>query len=147
MPSDLMTFRVRISNGLERDKFGNEGRVGRLGIGAGKVSIAPVGAGESVTLAWSQTIGIMRTMVAGLAQIITGERSVKELGGPIKIANWDYRFEQRGGKTLVVETWTDHRPPVFGTIVGLFIGVTDRPDRNRQGMEATLARLATAVES
>jgi regulator of sigma E protease len=85
---EQMTFRVRISNELERDKFGNEGRVGRLGIGAGKVSIAPVGAGESVTLAWSQTIGIMRTMVAGLAQIITGERSVKELGGPIKIAKY-----------------------------------------------------------
>ena len=42
---EQMTFRVRISNELERDKFGNEGRVGRLGIGAGKVSIAPVGAG------------------------------------------------------------------------------------------------------
>ena len=31
---------------------------------------------------------IMRTMVAGLGQIITGERSVKELGGPIKIAKY-----------------------------------------------------------
>lgn len=76
-----------------------------------------------------------------------GQFSFDVTRGPIKIANWDYRFEQRGGKTLVVETWTDHRPPVLGTIVGLFIGVTDRPDRNRQGMEATLARLATAVES
>ena len=41
-----------------------------------------------MTLAGSQTIGIMRTMVTGLGQIITGERSVKELGGPIKIAKY-----------------------------------------------------------
>ena len=81
-----LTFEVRIADILVRDRFGNEGRIGRLGIGAGKVAIAPVGPLEAVTLAWDQTIGIMRTMVAGLGQIITGERSVKELGGPIKIA-------------------------------------------------------------
>ncbi|MEP7202045.1 MAG: SRPBCC family protein [Ilumatobacteraceae bacterium] len=77
-----------------------------------------------------------------------GERfSFDVTRGPLKIANWDYRFEQQGGNTLVVETWTDHRVPVIGTIVGWFIGVTDRPDRNRRGMEATLANLAAAVES
>ena len=85
---EVQTFRVRITDSLERDKFGNEGRVGRLGIGAGKVTVEPVGAGESVSLAWRQTIGIMRMMVTGLGQIFTGERSVKELGGPIKIAKY-----------------------------------------------------------
>ncbi len=66
--------------------------------------------------------------------------------GPFKIANWDYRFEQEGNKTLVVETWTDHRIPVVGTISSLLIGVRDRPGRNRQNMEATLAKLAASVE-
>jgi Polyketide cyclase / dehydrase and lipid transport len=66
--------------------------------------------------------------------------------GPLKVANWDYRFEQDGNKTLVVETWTDHRPPVVGTVSSLFIGVRDRPGRNRQNMEATLAKLAAFVE-
>jgi ribosome-associated toxin RatA of RatAB toxin-antitoxin module len=66
--------------------------------------------------------------------------------GPFKIANWDYRFEQDGGMTSVVETWTDHRIPVMGTILSLFIGVRDRPGRNRQNMEATLSNLAAAVE-
>ncbi len=83
-----LTFKVRIADSLERDKFGNEGRVGRLGIGAGKVAIAPLGPVESVTLAGRQTFGIMRMMITGLGQIITGERSVKELGGPIKIAKY-----------------------------------------------------------
>jgi len=82
------TFKVRIADTVEKDRFGNEGRVGRLGIGAGKVDIAPVGPGEAVALGTRQTFGIMRTMVAGLGQIFTGERSVKELGGPIKIAKY-----------------------------------------------------------
>ena len=48
----------------------------------------PLGPGEAVNLAWRQTVGIIRMMVTGLGQIITGERSVKELGGPIKIAKF-----------------------------------------------------------
>jgi hypothetical protein len=66
--------------------------------------------------------------------------------GPFKIANWDYRFEQDGSTTLVVETWTDHRMPFLGTIGGFVVGIRDRPGRNRQNMEVTLARLAAAVE-
>ena len=66
--------------------------------------------------------------------------------GPLKIANWDYRFEQDGAMTAVIETWTDHRPRVVGTVIGWFIGVADRPARNRQTMEATLSKLAATVE-
>ena len=66
--------------------------------------------------------------------------------GPFKIANWRYSFERDGNKTMVVETWTDHRVPVVGTIGSLFIGVRDRPGRNRENMEATLAKLAASVE-
>jgi len=66
--------------------------------------------------------------------------------GPVKIANWEYRFVQDGAKTTVIETWTDHRVPGIGKIAGFFVGVRDRPGRNRDNMEATLARLAAAVE-
>lgn len=66
--------------------------------------------------------------------------------GPTRVANWDYRFEQKGGITSVVETWTDQRPPVIGPVVNLMIGVRDRAERNRRNMEATLANLAAAVE-
>jgi regulator of sigma E protease len=81
-------FRVRIADTVERDKFGNESRVGRIGIGAGKVEIVPVGPGQAVALAGDQTMAIMRMTVTGIGQILTGERSVKELGGPIKIAKF-----------------------------------------------------------
>jgi len=79
---------IRIASFVEKDKFGNEARIGRIGIGAGKPQIIPVGAGEAVTLGVEQSFGIMKMMAAGIGQIFTGERSVKELGGPVKIAKY-----------------------------------------------------------
>ncbi|MEO6718486.1 MAG: RIP metalloprotease RseP [Novosphingobium sp.] len=83
-----LKFNVPARAETESDRFGNEGRVGRIGIGAGKITVVPVGPIEAVTLSGSQTLGVMRMMVTGLGQIISGERSVKELGGPIKIAKY-----------------------------------------------------------
>jgi len=79
---------VRIAEVIEKDRFGNEARIGRLGIGAGKAEVIPVGPVEAVTLAAGQSIGVMKMMVTGIGQIFAGERSVKELGGPIKIAKY-----------------------------------------------------------
>ena len=66
--------------------------------------------------------------------------------GPIKVATWDYRFEQSGDATSVVETWTDRRNPLAAKVAILIAGVRDRPEHNRQNMEATLEKLAAAVE-
>lgn len=79
---------VKIALAVETDRFGNEARIGRLGIGAGKAEVVEVGPIEAVTLGVDQSIGIMRMMITGISQIFTGERSVKELGGPIKIAKY-----------------------------------------------------------
>lgn len=88
--SEEIEIPVRIAEYFETDQFGNEARIGRLGVGAdtARMEIVEVGAGEAVTLAFGQSIGIMRMMATGIGQIITGERSVKELGGPIKIAKF-----------------------------------------------------------
>lgn len=73
---------------VEKDSFGNEARIGRIGIKTNLVKREPVGPVEAVTLGVQQSFGIMRMMVTGISQIFTGERSVKELGGPIKIAKY-----------------------------------------------------------
>ena len=83
-----LTLPVKIATFIQSDSYGNEARIGRIGIKAGEVAIEPVGAGESLTLAGSQTWGVIRMMVTGITQIVSGERSVKELGGPIKIAQY-----------------------------------------------------------
>jgi regulator of sigma E protease len=79
---------VRIREAVERDRFGNEARIGRIGIAAGRARLVPVGPVEAVRLAADQTAGIIRLTVTGIGQIFSGERSVRELGGPIKIAKY-----------------------------------------------------------
>ncbi|MBD3762012.1 RIP metalloprotease RseP [Rhizorhabdus sp.] len=71
---------------VERDRFGNEFRKGTIGVMSGPQVIEPVSLLQLPVEATRQTIGIVRMMVDTLGQIITGRRSVKELGGPLKIA-------------------------------------------------------------
>lgn len=73
---------------VERDRFGNEYRIGRLGIWANQRAIEPVGPGEAVLLGVEQTRAIVVMMVTGIEQIVTGRRPLTELGGPIKIAKF-----------------------------------------------------------
>ena len=73
---------------IERDRFGNEFRVGILGVASGEGEVVPVGPGEALVLGVRQTGETVELMVLGIWQIVTGRRSVDELGGPIKIAKY-----------------------------------------------------------
>jgi regulator of sigma E protease len=79
---------VRLEDKLLKDEFGNESRIGRLGIAPGGARIERVGPAEAVTLAGQQTWGIVRMLGVGIRQIVTGQRSIAELGGPIKTAKY-----------------------------------------------------------
>lgn len=76
----------RVGTVQERDGFGNSFRIGRLGIAPGDPVIEPVALWRAPIVAIKQTGQIVRTMVETLGQILGGGRSVKELGGPLKIA-------------------------------------------------------------
>lgn len=75
-----------IGTRLERDRFGNEFRIGQLGIGAAQSVQVPVSVLEAPLVGLRSTADIVRMTVDGLGQILTGRRSVSELGGPLKIA-------------------------------------------------------------
>ena len=83
-----MELPVTIGESVESDQFGNSSRVGRLGVMSSQLSFTPVGPVEAGRLAVKQSIGLVDMMVTGIAQIFTGERSVQELGGPVKIAKF-----------------------------------------------------------
>ncbi|WP_176591479.1 RIP metalloprotease RseP [Sphingobium sp. EM0848] len=70
----------------EGDGFGNRFRIGRLGIAPGEPVIEPVSLARAPVVAIERTGQIVRTMVETLGQIVGGGRSVRELGGPLKIA-------------------------------------------------------------
>lgn len=70
------------------DQFGNESVIGLIGVEgrpSERISEA-VGPISAIGLAWTQCVDTVDMMLTGIGQIFAGDRSVKELGGPITIA-------------------------------------------------------------
>jgi regulator of sigma E protease len=83
-----LTIPVTIGDFEEADRFGNMSRIGRIGVYSSPPEVSSVGLGEALALSVDQSMALVRMMVTGVGQILTGDRSVKELGGPIKIAKY-----------------------------------------------------------
>lgn len=77
---------AKIGSRHEADRFGNGFDVGVLGVGGSAPIIVRVGPLQAPSVAIRQTGQIVRMMTDTLGQVITGRRSVKELGGPLSIA-------------------------------------------------------------
>ena len=91
----------RVGAVLEQDGFGNKFKVGRLGIAPAQPIIEPVPFWRAPAVAFKQTGQIIRTMVETLGQILGGGRSVKELGGPLKIAEVSGQAATLGPESFV----------------------------------------------
>ena len=97
-PDQAMVFTVRRDNAeielrartrttVERDQFGNEARIGTLGVRpSGALEFSPLPLHQLPGAAVATTIDTIETMVTALGQVVTGRRSLEELGGPLKIA-------------------------------------------------------------
>jgi regulator of sigma E protease len=70
----------------EIDRFGNKYKFGIIGVGSVKVEQVPVNPFAAPFIAGQLTVNILRMQIKGIGQILSGRRSVKELGGPLKIA-------------------------------------------------------------
>ena len=68
------------------DEFGQKYKVGLLGVLGGERVLEPLPILEVIPAATSYTLKLTRSMIDGLMQIITGRRSTKDLGGPLKMA-------------------------------------------------------------
>ncbi len=79
---------VKLGERIVTDRFGNESRLGLLGISGGDLELRKVGPVAAIGHGFTESFAIMQTMAIGLKQIVTGERSMKEMGGPIKIAKY-----------------------------------------------------------
>jgi regulator of sigma E protease len=70
----------------EQDRFGQRFRIGLLGVGQTGRVMQRVPAAELIPAATGYTVALTRSMIDGVVQIVTGRRSAKDLGGPLKIA-------------------------------------------------------------
>ena len=69
----------------QADRFGQNFRIGRLGV-LGSRQIVAVPPMRLIPEAVTATVKTTRSMIDGLWQIISGRRSLKDLGGPLRMA-------------------------------------------------------------
>jgi regulator of sigma E protease len=93
------SINVHLKVEVEQDRFGQEYRVGRLGIPRPPPRYERVPLLQVVPAAIESTAFLTRSMVQGLFQIVTGRRPVTEIGGPLKMA-------QMAGQQAALG-WTD----------------------------------------
>jgi uncharacterized protein YndB with AHSA1/START domain len=67
--------------------------------------------------------------------------------GRIPLSTWSYQLTREDGATVVRESWRERRPPWWRILTGRLMGVSNRAEHNRAGMEATLTALRAAAES
>ena len=99
--SRQLTLIATIGVEEEQDRFGQKFRVGRLGILGSQPTFERPPALELIPAATEYTVEVTRSMMDGLWQIISGRRSAKDLGGPIKIAQIAGQQASLGGLEFV----------------------------------------------
>jgi regulator of sigma E protease len=82
------TLGILVRSAEAKDEFGNKAQLGHLGIGTTSLALRHLSPGQAVVSAIEGTGRSISMTVEGLGQIITGRRSVKDLGGPLKIAKF-----------------------------------------------------------
>jgi regulator of sigma E protease len=82
----VTVFPVHLGKEMMDDPAGTKFERGILGVRPATAVSEPVGILEAAPLAASFTIGMTRSIVDGIVQLVRGRISPKQLGGPIKIA-------------------------------------------------------------
>ncbi len=84
-----------------QDIFGNEIKAALLGIQANVISYEKLGAGSSLVEAFAETYNLSASTLKAIGQMITGQRSAKEITGPIGIAKYSGQSAEKGLPTIL----------------------------------------------
>jgi regulator of sigma E protease len=87
---EVLKFQLTTMAYKSVDEFGNVSTIGRAGVELNRterryIRLGPI---DAVRTAVIQSRDAVVMMATGIAQIFTGDRSVKELGGPVRMAKW-----------------------------------------------------------
>ncbi len=87
---EQLTFPITTRSEEFQDRFGNSSTVGLIGIEGQRVErvFERVGPIDALGLGVAESWRGLKLMVTGIGQIIMGDRSVKEMGGPITMAKY-----------------------------------------------------------
>jgi regulator of sigma E protease len=100
---DGLKFDISIAAGtrIEKDRFGNIFRLGQLGVASAPLVFRPVSLIEAPIVGARKVGQLFTSSLDGLWQIVTGRRSVKELGGPLKIADVSGQAANMGWQSFI----------------------------------------------
>lgn len=93
---------VTLASQTEKDGFGGEARKGMLGIASVKPHLERVGLGRALAVGVGDSVQAIKMTAIGLGQIVTGERSTREMGGPIKIAQYSGQTMSLGWSAMLL---------------------------------------------
>lgn len=83
------------------DPFGNKQTIGQLGVAREGVEYRRLGPATASWQALNQMVTIVDLTVRALGQIVVGERSASELGGPVRIAQMSGKIAENGAAALI----------------------------------------------
>lgn len=93
---------VTLASQTETDGFGGSAKKGMLGIASVRPEQRPVGFGQALAVGVSDSLTAIKMTAIGLGQIVSGERSTKEMGGPVKIAQYSGQTMELGWTAMVL---------------------------------------------
>lgn len=108
-----LSFNVTPKYVQSEDFFGNEVKIGMIGIQAGQYEYKKLGTLDSFIQANIETYNISISVLGALRDLLIGKRSIKELGGPVKIAQYSGKSVSMG---LMVAIW-------FMAMISINLGV------------------------
>lgn len=108
-----INFKITPKIQVTKNIFGEEVKAGMLGITASQVSHQDLNLLQSFLLANQETYKMTISIFKAIGQLVTGERSVKELSGPVKMAKYSGKTFEMG---IVAVLW-------FSAMISLNLGV------------------------
>ncbi|MFC0589025.1 RIP metalloprotease RseP [Novosphingobium aquiterrae] len=93
---------VTLASQTETDGFGGSSKKGMLGIGSVLPTFETVGPVKALGAGIGDSFQAIKMTAVGLGQIISGERSAKEMGGPVKIAQYSGQTMSLGWQAMLL---------------------------------------------
>lgn len=98
---------------VRKNIFGEEMKVGLLGVSSGEVKHEDLGVFASFLMANKEVWRISGAIFGAIGDLVSGRRDIKELGGPIKIAKYSGKSTEIGAKMVL---W-------FAAMISINLGV------------------------
>ena len=98
----IILFNITPQISASKDFFGNEIKLPLLGISASQIQYHKLNLGAAFLHANYETYQMSVSIFKAVGQLITGKKSIKELGGPVKIAEYSGQSMSMG---LMVVLW------------------------------------------